>query len=103
MYAIRSYYGRPLATRMAERYASHPALIAWHVANEYGTYCYCDTCQAAFRTWLKERYGSLEELNLRWHTSFWGRTLSSFDEVFLPTELNDDYRFYPAVQLDRIT
>lgn len=35
-----------------------------------------------------------------WHTSFWGRTVYQFDEIMLPTELNDDYRFYPVVQLD---
>lgn len=89
-----------LAAEFGRRYAHHPALACWHVANEYGTACYCDTCQGKFRTWLKKRYGTTEELNRRWHTAFWGRTVYSFEEVFLPTELNDDYRFCPAVQLD---
>lgn len=89
-----------IAQQMAQRYANHPALAIWHVANEYGTYCYCPTCQAKFRTWLQKRYGGIEELNARWNTSFWGRTVYSFDEVFLPTELNDDNRFNPSVQLD---
>ncbi len=40
-----------MARRLAERYKDHPALLIWHVANEYGTYCYCDTCAAAFREW----------------------------------------------------
>ncbi len=89
-----------IAEEMAKRYAHHPALAMWHVSNEYGTYCYCPTCQAKFRLWLKKRYGSLEELNNRWHTTFWGRILTSFEEVTPPTELNDDYRFNPAIQLD---
>lgn len=89
-----------IAEAMAKRYKDHPALAVWHVANEYGTYCYCDTCQQKFREWLKQRYQTIEELNKRWHTVFWGRTLYNFDEVYLPTELNDDYRFNPAVQLD---
>lgn len=89
-----------IAREMAKRYAHHPALAAWHVANEYGTPCYCPTCQAKFRLWLKKRYKTVEELNRRWYTSFWGRVVGSFEEVMLPTELNDDYRFYPAVQLD---
>ena len=91
---------RALAEAMAERYRDFPGLAGWHVANEYGTYCYCENCQKKFRDWLKERYGTVEELNSRWHTSFWGRTVSDFEEVMLPTELNDDYRFCPAVQLD---
>ncbi len=89
-----------MAEEMAKRYAHHPALAMWHVSNEYGTYCYCENCQAKFRLWLKRRYGTLEELNKRWHTAFWGRTLTDFEEVTLPTELNDDYRFQPSIQLD---
>lgn len=89
-----------LAEEMAKRYAHHPALAAWHVSNEYGTSCYCPNCQAKFRLWLKRRYKTLENFNEKWHTSFWGRTVYSFEEVMLPTELNDDYRFYPAAQLD---
>lgn len=89
-----------IAEEMAKRYANHPALVLWHVANEYGTHCYCPTCQAKFRIWLKDKYGTLDNLNEKWHTSFWGRTLYDFDEVMLPTELNDDHRFNPSVNLD---
>lgn len=89
-----------VAEEMAKRYAKHPALAAWHVSNEYGTPCYCESCQRKFRLWLKKRYGTIENLNQMWHTSFWGRTVYQFDEIMLPTELNDDYRFYPVVQLD---
>ena len=89
-----------LAKVMAERYGNFPGLAGWHVSNEYGTYCYCEHCQIKFREWLWKRYHTLEELNLRWHTSFWGRILYDFDEVMLPTQLNDDFRFNPAIQLD---
>lgn len=89
-----------IAGEMAKRYKDHPALAAWHVANEYGTYCYCENCQKKFRTWLKERYKTIENLNEKWNTAFWGRIVYDFDEIMLPTELNDDYRFNPAIQLD---
>lgn len=89
-----------IAEHMAKRYGSFPGLAAWHVANEYGTYCYCDNCQKKFRSWLQERYQTIECLNDRWSASFWGRTVYEWDEIMLPTELNDDYRFNPAVQLD---
>lgn len=89
-----------IAEEMAKRYGNHPGLAAWHVANEYGTYCYCENCQQKFRLWLKKRYGTVENLNEKWHNSFWGRTVYSFDEVYLPTELNDDYRFNPVRELD---
>jgi len=89
-----------IAEQMAKRYKGHPALVLWHVANEYGTRCYCPVCEAQFRLWLRKRYKNIEELNRCWHTSFWGRTVYSFEEIFLPTELNDDYRFNPVIALD---
>lgn len=89
-----------ITEQMAKRYRNHPALTIWHVANEYGTYCYCPNCQAKFRLWLKKRYQTIQTLNEKWHTSFWGRTVYSFEEITLPTELNDDYRFNPGIQLD---
>lgn len=89
-----------IAEQMAKRYADHPSLVLWHVANEYGTHCYCPVCEAKFRVWLKEKYKTIENLNQKWHTSFWGRTVYDFDEIMLPTELNDDHRFNPTVNLE---
>ena len=60
-----------MATRLAERYGHHPALLIWHVSNEYGGACFCETCASAFRGWLQQKYGSLDELNQRWWTPFW--------------------------------
>ncbi|MGI6672531.1 MAG: beta-galactosidase [Christensenellales bacterium] len=91
---------RAIADQMARRFGNHPAVKVWHVANEYGTYCYCDHCEKLFRDWLKERYSTLDELNNRWNTAFWNRTLTDWNEITLPSELNDDYRFNPTVQLD---
>ena len=89
-----------LAEQMALRYKDYPGLVAWHVANEYSTFCHCENCEKKFRLWLKKKYGTVEELNKRWNTSFWGRTIYNFDTIMLPTERNDDDRFFPAKQLD---
>jgi beta-galactosidase len=74
-----------LTRRLAERYRNHPALLVWHVSNEYGNYCYCDQCADAFREWLKARYGSLEELNARWTAKFWGHTYTDWQQIETPT------------------
>lgn len=89
-----------IAEEMSKRYHNYPGLVAWHVSNEYGTYCYCEHCQEKFRIWLKNRYGTVETLNEKWNSAFWGRIVYCFDEIMLPTELNDDYRFNPSIQLD---
>lgn len=69
--------------RLAERFGKHPALSLWHVNNEYNAgRCYCPSCIAAFRAWLKQRYGSLETLNAAWWTSFWSHTFGDWEEIF---------------------
>ena len=73
-----------LAGRLAERYGGHPALAVWHVSNEYGGRCYCDTCAAAFRRWLRARYGDLGAVNEAWNTRFWSHTFYDWDEIVPP-------------------
>ncbi len=72
---------RIIAGKLAERYADHPALLIWHVHNEYGGECHCELCQEAFRDWLRRRYESLDELNERWWTAFWGHTYSDWSQI----------------------
>lgn len=76
-----------LVTAMAERYRDHPALALWHVSNELGCHnalCYCDVSAAAFRTWLKRRYGSLDALNQAWGTAFWSQRVGDWADVLPP-------------------
>ena len=82
-------FAAELVKRLAERYANHPALLLWHVNNEYGGACYCDNCAAAFRRWLQQRYGSLEALNEAWNTSFWSHTFYDWQEIVPPNVLSE--------------
>ena len=36
---------RAMDTALAERYSRHPAVILWHLSNEYEGDCYCPLCQ----------------------------------------------------------
>ncbi|GAA1959871.1 beta-galactosidase [Catenulispora subtropica] len=81
-----------LARRVARRYAGQPAVIAWHVGNEYGGACYCELCAAGFRQWLRERYGSLEALNTAWYTTFWAHTFTDWDQIEPPSALTEHWR-----------
>ncbi|MDG4787962.1 beta-galactosidase [Micromonospora sp. WMMD1102] len=81
-----------LARRIARRYAGSPAVIAWHVGNEYGGACYCDLCAAGFRAWLRDRYGSLDALNAAWYTTFWSHTFTDWDEIEPPSALTEHWR-----------
>ncbi|GHO59699.1 beta-galactosidase [Ktedonobacter robiniae] len=73
-----------IAGKLAERYHQHPAVIAWHVSNEYAGACYCENCAAAFRTWLQQRYANLDVLNQRWWAAFWSHTYTDWSQIEPP-------------------
>jgi beta-galactosidase len=94
-----------LVSRLAEEFADHPALIAWHVGNEYGGHVaesFDDESAEHFRTWLGIKYENLASLNLAWGTAFWSQRYSTWSEVSppraMPTIPNphqlDDWREY---------
>ncbi|SFC80146.1 beta-galactosidase [Streptomyces aidingensis] len=86
---------------LGERYGRHPAVVMWHVHNEYGVpvlECYCETSAEHFRSWLADRYGTPEKLNEAWGTAFWGQAYGDWSEIqpprATPTTCN------PAQRLD---
>lgn len=90
---------------MAERYGSHPAVVLWHVSNEFGDHvsrCWCPESARHFRRWLHDRYGSLEALNHAWGATVWGQRYSAWEHIeppraatgpVNPTQLLDFERF----------
>jgi beta-galactosidase len=76
-----------ITATLAEHYKSHPAVIGWQIDNELN--CHLDVSFApsdheAFRTWCRERYGTLEALNQAWGTAFWSQTYTDWNQVWLP-------------------
>lgn len=71
-------------TKLAERYKEHPALLVWHVSNEYGGECHCALCQEKFRAWLRNKYQTLTALNQAWWTAFWSHTYTDWSQIESP-------------------
>ncbi len=80
---------RRIDTALAERYAHHPAVIMWHLSNEFSGECHCPLCQEAFRTWLQEKYGTLESLNKKWWTTFWSHRYTDWQQIEAPSPMTD--------------
>jgi len=78
-----------IAEKLAQRYKDHPALLMWHMSNEYGGECHCELCQQAFRDWLRKRYGSIAALNAAWWAAFWGHTFGDFSQIESPHQLGE--------------
>ena len=72
-------------TKLAQEFGNHPGLILWHISNELGGECYCDSCKKRFQEYLREKYhNNIEELNKQWWTSFWSRSFDSFEQIEPP-------------------
>jgi beta-galactosidase len=76
-----------ICTALADHYKDHPQVIGWQLDNEFN--CHMDVSYApsdtlAFRAWCKERYGTLEELNQCWGTTFWSQMYSDWNQIDLP-------------------
>ena len=77
---------RKIVSRLGRHYGQHPSIIGWQIDNELNCevntfYSECD--HQAFRLFLRERYGTLDELNKAWGTRFWSQTYTSWEQVHL--------------------
>lgn len=83
------YENARIAEKMSEALGSHPGVIGWQIDNElypndYG--CFCERCQEGFRAYLKEKYGTIEEINKLWGMDRWSLTYDNFDQIKGPSE-----------------
>lgn len=92
---------------LAERYSQHPAVLGWHISNEYGGECHCGLCQQKFRDWLKAHYKTLDALNHAWWSTFWSHTYTDWSQIESPAPqgevsihgLNLDWRRFNTAQV----
>jgi beta-galactosidase len=101
-----------LADAMTKHYAHNPAILAIGYDNEIGNgyMSYSETDRERFITWLKKKYGTIEELNKVWATQRWSRRLNSFEDVDLPLadgpgpseRYLDLHRYWSDVSVERL-
>lgn len=99
---------KAINSRSSEKFGKHPGVIAWHISNEYGgssagTACHCPYRQAAFREWLKVRYGDLETLNDAWWTSFWGNIYTDWEQIESPSVIGENQQHGLKLDWNRFT
>ncbi|MCJ7735834.1 MAG: beta-galactosidase [Anaerolineae bacterium] len=91
-------YSARIVKAMSEHYAGNPNVIGWQIDNEFGDRCYCESCQRAFQSWLRAKYGTLKNLNVEWGTDFWSHVYGAWQEIPLPWATS--YTHNPALALD---
>jgi beta-galactosidase len=100
---------------MAKRFGHDPNVIGWQIDNEYANESYDPATRKDFQDWLKRRYGTLDNLNTRWTTSYWSQTYSDWSQIPIGDGygnpavrlswrrfVSDTWRSYQKVQLDVI-
>jgi len=74
-----------ITRRLGERYKDNSNILLWHVSNEYYLPCFCSVCAEAFRKWLAERYGTLDNVNNNWNARFWGQWYTDWSQIDTPS------------------
>ena len=91
-----------IVSTIMDHYSNEEAIIAYQIDNELGhegsDQCYCEICVRDFRRYLSTKYETIEQLNMRYGTIFWGQTYNDFDEV--PAPLPTITTHNPSLQLD---
>ena len=106
---------RAMALELAKRFGRNPNVIGWQIDNEYAANSYDTNTKAQFQAWLKARYGTLDNLNARWTTSYWSQTYSNWNQIPIETNhgnpglllswkrfVSDTWRSYQKNQADVI-
>ncbi len=72
---------RRITEQMARRFGHHPNVMGWQIDNEYGAFSWDDDTHRQFQDWLREQYGTLDNLNRRWTTEYWSQTYTDWNQV----------------------
>ncbi len=78
-----------IAGAMGERFGQDARVMGWQLDNEFGhPFCFCDRCLGEFQAWNQRRFGTIAAFNDAMVNSFWGQTLTGFNQVMFPTTYN---------------
>ena len=78
---------RLIVSHVAQRFGTHPSIIGWQLDNEFNwgiDEYYSEADHRQFRLFLKDKYGTLEQLNKAWGAVFWNQKYTDWEEVHLP-------------------
>jgi beta-galactosidase len=79
-------FSERIVEKLAEHYSKWDIIVGWQVDNELNcdlSEFYSESDHAAYRYYLKEKYGTLDNLNESLGLVFWNRTYSDWEQVTL--------------------
>ncbi|WP_201980669.1 beta-galactosidase [Hymenobacter rubidus] len=86
---FRQYVAK-INAQLAQRFGQNPAVVGWQIDNELSHYgrqfSYDDFSKAKFQAWLKQKYGTISNLNRDWGNTFWSQLYQNFEQVRIPNQ-----------------
>lgn len=94
-------HSKQIIDLMTKRYADNKAVIAWQIDNELeANFCHCKICIGEYRNWLKDKYGSVEEVNKAYGNNMWSGEYSAWEQIKPAYGSNPYAWFNPSFMLD---
>ena len=83
-------YCARIVEKLALEFGKDEGVIGWQIDNEIylqnNEGCFCKNCAERYRKHLKEKFGTVEEMNRRLNLNLFSQAYDSFDEVPLPRD-----------------
>ena len=77
-----------ITRKLAEEFGRDENVIGWQIDNEFYLSgrrgCCCPVCHRKFQDLMRERFGTIENLNETWGTHLWSQTYQSFGQLPVP-------------------
>lgn len=72
---------------MAKEFGDDPNVIGWQLDNEIYSWgnCECEYCRDGFHRYLRNKYGTIDEVNRQWNLNVFSQAYDDFDEIQTPT------------------
>jgi len=81
-------YSRKIAEEIGKHYGNNPYVLGFQIDNELAQEstgrCHCDVCKENFWNWLEKKYETIDNLNKKMGTIFWGQTYNHFRQINMP-------------------
>ncbi|MGA8028948.1 MAG: beta-galactosidase [Bryobacteraceae bacterium] len=76
------FYAQRLIKNLVQHYRDNPAVIGWQIDNETASYGASNhDVFVGFVNHLKEKFGTLENLNKAWLLNYWGEDVNAWEDM----------------------
>ena len=90
-----------LTEKLAERYGKNSNIILWHISNEYGGECHCESfARLPFANGFKKYDNDLNKLNHAWWTGFWSHTVTDWEQIHCRPSIGEPDSTLPGLYID---